>query len=141
MQALPLSVSAVQVQWLPPADPNGGIIKYVIEYQPVGEGAPHPWVDTDNGNKTAKEVTALNSSTLYQFRVKAFSKVPGEWSKFVQAATQGDGELAVIITEHYGWMYRKIYRWMYRWMHKCICCAVSSLLCLLFPLWQSSRIV
>ncbi|KAG7272151.1 hypothetical protein CRUP_010220, partial [Coryphaenoides rupestris] len=91
VQALPLSVSAVQVRWQPPDDANGGIIKYVIEYQPVGQGSPHPWVDTDDGNKTAKEVTALNGSTLYQFRVRAFSKVPGEWSKFVQAATQGDG--------------------------------------------------
>uniref|UniRef100_A0A8D0ABG1 Tyrosine-protein kinase receptor Tie-1 n=1 Tax=Sander lucioperca TaxID=283035 RepID=A0A8D0ABG1_SANLU len=91
IQALPLSMSAIQVKWQPPEDPNGGIIKYVIEYQPVGQGTPHPWVDTDDGNKTTKDVTALNGSTLYQFRVRAFSKVPGEWSKFVQAMTQGDG--------------------------------------------------
>lgn len=67
-------------------------MKYVIEYKPVGQYSLHPWVDTDDGNKTAKDVTALNSSTLYQFRVRAFSKVPGEWSKFVQAKTQGDGK-------------------------------------------------
>ncbi|XP_045906453.1 tyrosine-protein kinase receptor Tie-1 isoform X3 [Micropterus dolomieu] len=91
VQALPLSISAIQVRWQPPEDPNGGIIKYIIEYQPVGQGSPHPWVDTDDGNKTTKDVTALNGSTLYQFRVRAFSKVPGEWSKFVQAMTQGDG--------------------------------------------------
>ncbi|XP_071260734.1 tyrosine-protein kinase receptor Tie-1-like isoform X3 [Salvelinus alpinus] len=91
VQALPLSVSAVQVKWQPPEDPNGGIVKYIIEYQPVGQGSLHPWVDTDDGNKTAKDVTALNGSTLYQFRVRAFSKVPGEWSKFVHARTQGDG--------------------------------------------------
>lgn len=91
VQALPISVSAIQVRWHPPEDPNGGIIKYVIEYQPVGHGSPHPWVDTDDGNKTTKDVTALNGSTLYQFRVRAFSKVPGEWSKFVQAMTQEDG--------------------------------------------------
>nr|XP_046246831.1 tyrosine-protein kinase receptor Tie-1 isoform X6 [Scatophagus argus] len=91
VQALPLSVSAIQVRWQPPADPNGGIIKYIIEYQPVGQASPHPWVDTDDGNKTTKDVMALNGSTLYQFRVRAFSKVPGEWSKFVHAMTQGDG--------------------------------------------------
>ncbi|XP_042273639.1 tyrosine-protein kinase receptor Tie-1 isoform X1 [Thunnus thynnus] len=91
VQALPLSMSAIQVRWQPPEDPNGGIIKYIIEYQPVGQGSPHPWVDTDDGNKTTKDVTALNGSTLYQFRVRAFSKVPGEWSSFVQATTQGDG--------------------------------------------------
>lgn len=92
VQALPLSTSAIQVKWQPPDDPNGGIIKYIIEYQPVDQGSPHPWVDTDDGVKTAKNVTALNSSTVYQFRVRAFSKVPGEWSNFVQAKTQGDGE-------------------------------------------------
>ncbi|KAF7657524.1 hypothetical protein LDENG_00025950 [Lucifuga dentata] len=91
VQALPLSLSVIQVSWQPPEDPNGGIIKYVIEYQPVGQGSPHPWVDTDDGNKTTKDVTALNGSTLYQFRVRAFSKVPGEWSKVVLAMTQGDG--------------------------------------------------
>nr|XP_040040327.1 tyrosine-protein kinase receptor Tie-1 isoform X3 [Gasterosteus aculeatus aculeatus] len=91
IQALPLSISAIQVRWQPPEDPNGGIIKYIIEYQAVGQGTPHPWVDTDDGNKTTKAVTALNGSTLYQFRVRAFSKVPGEWSKIVQAMTQGDG--------------------------------------------------
>lgn len=91
VQAQPLSISTVQVKWQPPEDPNGGIVKYIIEYHPVGQGSLHPWVDTDDGNKTAKDVTALNGSTLYQFRVRAFSKVPGEWSKFVQARTQGDG--------------------------------------------------
>ncbi|XP_069009214.1 tyrosine-protein kinase receptor Tie-1 isoform X2 [Embiotoca jacksoni] len=91
VQARPLSVSAIQVKWQPPEDPNGGIIKYIIEYQPIGQGSPHPWVDTDDGNKTTKDVTALNGSTLYQFRVRAFSKVPGEWSNFVQQMTQGDG--------------------------------------------------
>ncbi|XP_053178766.1 tyrosine-protein kinase receptor Tie-1 isoform X1 [Scomber japonicus] len=91
VQALPLSMSAIQVRWQPPEDPNGGIKKYIIEYQPVGQGNPHPWVDIDDGNKTTKDVTALNGSTLYQFRVRAVSKVQGEWSKFVQATTQGDG--------------------------------------------------
>ncbi|XP_019749913.1 tyrosine-protein kinase receptor Tie-1 isoform X2 [Hippocampus comes] len=91
VQALSLSLSAIQLRWQPPEDVNGGVMKYVIEYQPVSQGSPHLWVDTDDGNKTTKDVTALNSSTLYQFRVRAFSKVPGEWSKFVKAITQGDG--------------------------------------------------
>uniref|UniRef100_A0A3Q2XH93 Tyrosine-protein kinase receptor Tie-1 n=1 Tax=Hippocampus comes TaxID=109280 RepID=A0A3Q2XH93_HIPCM len=90
VQALSLSLSAIQLRWQPPEDVNGGVMKYVIEYQPVSQGSPHLWVDTDDGNKTTKDVTALNSSTLYQFRVRAFSKVPGEWSKFVKAITQGD---------------------------------------------------
>ncbi|XP_031430929.1 tyrosine-protein kinase receptor Tie-1 isoform X2 [Clupea harengus] len=87
----PISFNAVRVQWQPPEDPNGGIIKYTIEYQPVGQGSLHLWVDTDDGNKTTKEINVLNGSTNYLFRVRASSKVPGEWSKFVEARTQGDG--------------------------------------------------
>uniref|UniRef100_A0A673KAW9 receptor protein-tyrosine kinase n=1 Tax=Sinocyclocheilus rhinocerous TaxID=307959 RepID=A0A673KAW9_9TELE len=91
VQADALSINAVRLHWQPPEDPNGGIVKYSIEYQPVGQSSFHPWVDTDDGNKTMKDVTYLNGSTLYQFRVRAFSKVPGKWSKFVQARTRGDG--------------------------------------------------
>ncbi|XP_051563731.1 tyrosine-protein kinase receptor Tie-1 isoform X3 [Myxocyprinus asiaticus] len=91
VQADAVSISVVRLRWQPPEDPNGGIVKYSIEYQPVGKGSLHPWVDTDDGNKTTKDVTSLNGSTLYQFRVRAFSKVPGEWSKFVQARTPRDG--------------------------------------------------
>ncbi|XP_063357491.1 tyrosine-protein kinase receptor Tie-1 isoform X1 [Pelmatolapia mariae] len=98
IKAVPLSMSAIQVKWQPPDDPNGGIIKYIIEYQPVGQASPHPWVDTDDGNKTTKDVTALNGSTIYQFRVRAFSKVPGEWSNYVQAKTQGDEKAAPTFT-------------------------------------------
>ncbi|KAG9351012.1 hypothetical protein JZ751_024901 [Albula glossodonta] len=94
VQADPLSFNAVRLRWEPPEDPNGGIVKYTIEYQTVGQGGPHSWVDTDDGNKTTKDVTALNGSTLYQFRVRAVSKGPGEWSKFVQAWTQGDGAIS-----------------------------------------------
>ncbi|KAF7711842.1 tyrosine-protein kinase receptor Tie-1 [Silurus meridionalis] len=98
VQANPLSLSTVQLRWEPPENSSGGIVKYVIEYQPVGQDSLLPWVDSDNGNKTTKDVTALNGSTLYQFRVRAFSKVPGEWSKFVQARTQGDGPASFIPT-------------------------------------------
>ncbi|XP_051753961.1 tyrosine-protein kinase receptor Tie-1 isoform X2 [Ctenopharyngodon idella] len=103
VQADALSINAVRLHWQPPEDPNGGIVKYSIEYQPVGQGSLHPWVDTDDGNKTTKDVTSLNGSTLYQFRVRAFSKVPGEWSKFVQARTREDGFSSFIpTTQHVG---------------------------------------
>uniref|UniRef100_A0A3B3BPT5 receptor protein-tyrosine kinase n=1 Tax=Oryzias melastigma TaxID=30732 RepID=A0A3B3BPT5_ORYME len=100
VEALPLSMSSIQVKWLPPENPNGGIVKYIIEYQSVGQGSPHPWVDTDDGNRTTKDVIALNSSTVYQFRVRAFSKVPGEWSKFVKAETpEDDSENSIPTTQ------------------------------------------
>lgn len=91
VQADPLSINAIRLRWQPPEDPNGGIIKYSIEYQRVGQTTLHPWVDTDDGNKTTMDVTSLNGSTLYQFRVRAFSKVPGDWSMFVKARTQENG--------------------------------------------------
>lgn len=97
VQAQALSTSAVQVTWQPPENPNGGIIKYVIEYQPVGQGSPHHWLDINDRNKTTKDVTALNSSTLYQFRVRGCSKVPGEWSTFVQEKTKGDGKKELLL--------------------------------------------
>ncbi|XP_041126548.1 tyrosine-protein kinase receptor Tie-1-like isoform X1 [Polyodon spathula] len=91
VQATPQSISVVRLTWQPPVDPNGGIVKYIIEYKQVGTGSLHQWVDTDDGNKTSKDVTALNGSTHYQFRVRANSKVPGEWSAPVTAWTMGDG--------------------------------------------------
>lgn len=104
IQAQALSTSAIQVRWQPPENPNGGIIKYVIEYQPVGQGSPHHWLDIDDRNKTAKDVTSLNSSTLYQFRVRACSKVPGEWSTFVQERTHGDGKKEFALCLSWGWV-------------------------------------
>ncbi|XP_067315968.1 tyrosine-protein kinase receptor Tie-1 isoform X3 [Pseudorasbora parva] len=103
VQADSLSINAVRLRWQPPDDPNGGIVKYSIEYQPVVQGSLHPWVDTDDGNTTTKDVTSLNGSTLYQFRVRAFSKAPGEWSKFVEAWTLKDGFSSFIpTTQHVG---------------------------------------
>ncbi|MBN3302201.1 TIE1 kinase, partial [Amia calva] len=86
-----VSINTVRLKWQPPLDPNGGIVKYVIEYHPVGESGLHQWVDTDDGNKTTKDITALNDSTNYQFRVRAVSKVPGPWSKFVNVWTNWHG--------------------------------------------------
>ncbi|MBN3316135.1 TIE1 kinase, partial [Atractosteus spatula] len=88
VQAEILPANTVRLKWEPPLDPNGGIVKYIIEYQLAGKSQ---WVDIDDGNKTTQDIRALNGSTLYQFRVRAVSKVPGQWSKFVSVWTQGDG--------------------------------------------------
>ncbi|XP_064415725.1 tyrosine-protein kinase receptor Tie-1 [Latimeria chalumnae] len=90
LQVKPLSHTAVRLKWQPPLDPNGGVTKYVIEYQPVGAAGEQQWVDIDDGNQTAKVVTSLNASTTYQFRVRASSKVHGEWSLPVSVATLED---------------------------------------------------
>ncbi|XP_043941264.1 tyrosine-protein kinase receptor Tie-1 isoform X2 [Protopterus annectens] len=89
LQAETLSINAIRVKWLPPLDPNGGIRKYTIECQRVGTNSEQQWIDTVNGNETTMNITSLNSSTEYQFRVRAVASVSGQWSLPVQASTQG----------------------------------------------------
>lgn len=87
-----LADSTIQLTWEPPEYPNGGIIKYTVEVQQLGGNSEPQWVDTDNGWETTKIITRLNASTSYQFRVRANSHVPGEWSQPVRDAILGDGE-------------------------------------------------
>ncbi|XP_077190224.1 tyrosine-protein kinase receptor Tie-1 isoform X1 [Paroedura picta] len=94
----PLADSTIQLTWQPPEYPNGGIIKYTVEVQQLGGNSEPQWVDTDNGWETTKIITRLNASTSYQFRVRANSHVPGEWSKPVRAAILGDGALSQVPT-------------------------------------------
>jgi len=61
----------------------------------VGGTSEPQWIDTDNGAETTKIIGGLNASTTYQFRVRANSHVPGEWSQLVKAKTLGDGEWGV----------------------------------------------
>ncbi|XP_039592073.1 tyrosine-protein kinase receptor Tie-1 isoform X1 [Polypterus senegalus] len=94
VQATALSLSTIHLTWRSPIDSNGGIVKYIIEYRQAESFSLLQWLDTDDGNKTSKDVTGLNSSTRYRFRVRAHSKVPGEWSAPVWASTMGDGTLS-----------------------------------------------
>ncbi|XP_059710018.1 tyrosine-protein kinase receptor Tie-1 isoform X2 [Haemorhous mexicanus] len=93
--AEPVSDTAVRLSWQVPEYPNGGITKYIVELQQVGGTSEPQWIDTDSGAETTKIVGGLNSSTSYQFRVRANSHVPGEWSLPVKAKTLGDGVLSV----------------------------------------------
>lgn len=90
-----MSDTAVRLSWQVPEYPNGGITKYIVELQQVGGTSEPQWIDTDNGAETTKIVGGLNASTTYQFRVRANSHVPGEWSQPVKAKTLGDGEWGV----------------------------------------------
>ncbi|NWS33244.1 TIE1 kinase, partial [Polioptila caerulea] len=95
LSAEPMSDSAVRLSWQVPEYPNGGITKYIVELQQVGGTSEPQWIDTDSGAETTKIVGGLNASTSYQFRVRANSHVPGEWSQPVKAKTLGDGVLSV----------------------------------------------
>ncbi|XP_072789161.1 tyrosine-protein kinase receptor Tie-1 isoform X3 [Taeniopygia guttata] len=95
LSAEPVSDTAVRLSWQVPEYPNGGITKYIVELQQVGSTSEPQWIDTDSGAETTKIVGGLNSSTSYQFRVRANSHVPGEWSLPVKAKTFGDGVLSV----------------------------------------------
>lgn len=90
-----MSDTAVRLSWQVPEYPNGGITKYIVELQQVGGTSEPQWIDTDNGPETTKIIGGLNASTTYQFRVRANSHVPGEWSQPVKAKTLGDGEWGV----------------------------------------------
>uniref|UniRef100_A0A8B9R480 Tyrosine-protein kinase receptor Tie-1 n=1 Tax=Anas platyrhynchos TaxID=8839 RepID=A0A8B9R480_ANAPL len=95
LSAESVSDTAVRLSWQVPEYPNGGITKYIVELQQVGGTSEPQWIDTDNGAETTKIVGGLNASTTYQFRVRANSHVPGEWSQPVKAKTLGDGEWGV----------------------------------------------
>ncbi|NXQ57495.1 TIE1 kinase, partial [Anthoscopus minutus] len=95
LSAEPVSDTAVRLSWQVPAYPNGGITKYIVELQQLGGTSEPQWIDTDSGAETTKIVGGLNASTSYQFRVRANSHVPGEWSQPVKAKTLGDGALSV----------------------------------------------
>ncbi|KFO98590.1 Tyrosine-protein kinase receptor Tie-1, partial [Calypte anna] len=95
LSAESVSDSAVRLSWQIPEYPNGGITKYIVELQQVGGTSEPQWIDTDSGAETTKIVGGLNASTSYQFRVRANSHVPGEWSHPVKAKTLGDGVLSV----------------------------------------------
>ncbi|XP_068879229.1 tyrosine-protein kinase receptor Tie-1 isoform X3 [Aphelocoma coerulescens] len=95
LSAEPVSDTAVRLSWQVPEYPNGGITKYIVELQQLGGTSEPQWIDTDSGAETTKIVGGLNASTSYQFRVRANSHVPGEWSQPVKAKTLGDGERGV----------------------------------------------
>ncbi|NXE86071.1 TIE1 kinase, partial [Menura novaehollandiae] len=95
LSAESVSNTAIRLSWQVPEYPNGGITKYIVEVQQVGGTSEPQWIDTDSGAETTKIVEGLNASTSYQFRVRANSHVPGEWSQPVKAKTLGDGALSV----------------------------------------------
>ncbi|XP_050162994.1 tyrosine-protein kinase receptor Tie-1 [Myiozetetes cayanensis] len=95
LSAESVSDAAVRLSWQVPEYPNGGITKYIVELQQVGGTSEPQWIDTDSGAETTKVIGGLNASTSYQFRVRANSHVPGEWSQPVKAKTLGDGALSV----------------------------------------------
>ncbi|XP_027756466.1 tyrosine-protein kinase receptor Tie-1 [Empidonax traillii] len=95
LSAESVSDAAVRLSWQVPEYPNGGITKYIVELQQVGGTGEPQWIDTDSGAETTKVIGGLNASTSYQFRVRANSHVPGEWSQPVKAKTLGDGALSV----------------------------------------------
>lgn len=96
LHAEPLMDTSVKLTWQAPEYPNGGVSKYIVELQQLGGASEPQWVDTDSGGETTKTISGLNASTWYQFRVRANSHVPGEWSEPVKAETLGDGALSEV---------------------------------------------
>ncbi|KFW94288.1 Tyrosine-protein kinase receptor Tie-1, partial [Phalacrocorax carbo] len=103
LSAESVSDTAVRLSWQVPEYPNGGITKYIVELQQVGGTSEPQWIDTDSGAETTKIVGGLNASTSYQFRVRANSHVPGEWSQPVKAKTLGDEMPLLLVLMGQGW--------------------------------------
>ncbi|CAH2310496.1 tyrosine- kinase receptor Tie-1 isoform X2 [Pelobates cultripes] len=90
VRAEPVSRDSVRLTWLPPDDPNGGIIKYTVESRRIGVSDAQQWADIESNNQTWYVISGLNVSTEYQFRVRANSRVPGEWSHHVTTSTYSE---------------------------------------------------
>ncbi|KAM5148648.1 tyrosine-protein kinase receptor Tie-1 isoform 2-T2 [Mantella aurantiaca] len=99
----PLSQHSVKLIWSPPDDPNGGIIKYTVETRRLGVPGEQQWADTEGHNQTWYIIKGLNTSTFYQFRVRANSRVPGEWSQTVTASTEKSYPMAPSMESRNPW--------------------------------------
>ncbi|XP_051867065.1 tyrosine-protein kinase receptor Tie-1 isoform X2 [Pristis pectinata] len=94
LQAIPLSLTSITLKWQPPLNTKE-INKYTIEYQQMEPPSEPRWIDTAARNETIQD---LNPSTLYRFRVRAQSKVAGEWSAPVTSWTFSDSTSSVFQT-------------------------------------------
>ncbi|XP_032884749.1 tyrosine-protein kinase receptor Tie-1 isoform X2 [Amblyraja radiata] len=90
-QAIPLSLTSITLKWQPPLNTKE-IIKYTIEYQQMEPPSEPRWIDAAVGNQTIQD---LSPSTLYQFRVRAQSKIAGEWSAPIKSWTFSDSTSSV----------------------------------------------
>ncbi|XP_078264049.1 tyrosine-protein kinase receptor Tie-1 isoform X2 [Rhinoraja longicauda] len=91
LQAIPLSLTSITLKWQPPLNTKE-IIKYTIEYQQMEPPSEPRWIDAAAGNQTIHD---LSPSTLYQFRVRAQSKIAGEWSAPITSWTFSDSTSSV----------------------------------------------
>ncbi|XP_059839980.1 tyrosine-protein kinase receptor Tie-1 isoform X1 [Hypanus sabinus] len=86
LQAISLSLTSISLKWQPPLNTKE-INKYTIEYQQMEPPSEPRWIDTAARNETIQD---LSPSTQYQFRVRAQSKVAGEWSAPIMCWTFSD---------------------------------------------------
>ncbi|XP_063795381.1 tyrosine-protein kinase receptor Tie-1 isoform X2 [Pseudophryne corroboree] len=98
VRAEPRSRDSVKLVWSAPDDQNGGIIKYTVESRRLGVPGEQQWADTESNNQTWHIISGLNSSTVYQFRVRANSRVPGEWSHTVTTETYSEESHLTVIS-------------------------------------------
>ncbi|XP_059839981.1 tyrosine-protein kinase receptor Tie-1 isoform X2 [Hypanus sabinus] len=91
LQAISLSLTSISLKWQPPLNTKE-INKYTIEYQQMEPPSEPRWIDTAARNETIQD---LSPSTQYQFRVRAQSKVAGEWSAPIMCWTFSDSTSSV----------------------------------------------
>ena len=65
--------SRLALQWQPPRELNGDILKYRIYYSRYA--SDHKWKYVDvNGMELRKEITGLKAGTTYYFKIQARTK-------------------------------------------------------------------
>ena len=78
--------TTVTLSWMEPSMENGMILTYQLEYGPVGDYQRFEL--SQNSTLLFATVTELSSSTEYEFRVAAFTRVgPGPYSNTVVSIT------------------------------------------------------
>lgn len=82
--------SRLALQWQPPRDLNGGILKYRIYYS--RNASDHKWKYVDvNGTELTKEISGLKAGTTYYFKIQARTKKGwGVFSRVMKIATLSD---------------------------------------------------
>ena len=78
--------TTVTLSWMEPSMENGMILTYRLEYGPVG--GDQRFELSQNSTSLSTTVTGLSSSTEYEFRVAAFTRVgSGLYSNTVVSIT------------------------------------------------------
>ncbi|KAJ6224858.1 hypothetical protein RDWZM_003403 [Blomia tropicalis] len=89
VQAMPMSMSSIVVQWHPPEELNGQVTGYKIYYTPLPTLPLKAWEVQSVDNNQLTTISNLQEQSIYSIRVQALTnRGPGPLSPPVQVKTQ-----------------------------------------------------